>query len=1180
MRIHSLEIIGFKSFYERTTIVFHRGINAVVGPNGCGKSNIIDAVRWALGEQNPRRLRAEDMTDIISNGGETLKPLGMAQVSLTVTDMPESGFEEVRIKRRLYRSGESEYYINGAACRLKDISELFMDTGAGARAHTIIAQGRIEHLITAKPEDRRALIEEAGGIVKYKARRRETEAQIEATKENLGRVRDIANEAARRMQYLSRQAEEATRYAEISKRAEGLELSILRRRLVTLESSQSDLSREIEDGMIKSVALESQMRVADESLRDLEAKISPVRAQVEILSSEILAAASNLRLRESQKNSLRAEIAAMDEFIAKLDGEIHLLGEESERLVLERAQRVEALEQTKNLIYAEQIELAERERYVADAQSNFEEDRKSLEATRKAVFENLDSISSLKASALALDRESARIKLRVAGASGEVCELDAEMNKTAARIGEYRSAAEGLNARYALAKRSKSEAEATFKRLKTEREAKRGQAEILGKHLGERSSRLGALRRIESNYEWLPEGMRAFLLERKGQRVLGLLADFLIPQKGFERAVEAALGDRLRWVVVSRDEDAIEYLAALRGRSIGRGAFISIENLLSKGGWDGKFPGNGDEIIPLCQVVGAGGIDSAAVDAALAGIFIVPSLDEALRIRAAGWGGASFVTSGGDVLDAAGAISGGGAAKEGVFDRKSEIRELSHEVSALEKSLMDSAEDIKNNGGAISAVEGDLDASAKSLREIEIKDTALKRDIANLEDNLAKTARRRDILHFELEAAASEIERMDERLADARSGEIKAQGEKRGLEDKYKSLQDRVRALAEARRALEAEIAAAGQKSASLAEKQTSCLQSIRELEKRRAQIQEKISRERAERLRKSEMKTAALANLAAALAEIKSLAASVSERERALGIAKAEAERLCADTANIVPRRHSIAESLAAAEREINALQARRREAEIDAGHIRSSIQKLARPSPPPQNLSAIVADEYSHLSAEAAEAELIRLKAEIGKFGPVNLLAPEEYRELRERSDFLDAQTTDLVGAMSSLRKAMTRIDRESEKRFRDTFNAVNGKFAEVFSVLFSGGEAKLILTNPEDALLTGVDVMARPRGKRFQPLSLLSGGEKALSAIALVLSTCFVRAAPFLLLDEIDAPLDDANTSRFLDLLRVIAADSQIIIISHNKKSMQAVDSLLGITSATPGVSKVVSVELRGV
>src|SRR3990170_1266829 len=1105
MKIRSLELIGFKSFYEKTTIQFQDGINAIVGPNGCGKSNILDAIRWVLGEQNPRRLRAEGMEEVVSNGGETSKPLGMVEVSLELTDVSHKGYEEVVIKRRLFRSGESEYYINGTPCRLKDITEMFLDTGAGARAYSAVDQGKVEHLITAKPEEKRTLIEEAAGIVRYRVRRRETERKIESTKENLRRLKDIMDEINRQMGSLSRQARDAEEFKRLSEEARSLESRIIYSKLYKMEEEKNRLIQEKSELEEQVLSLSEQIKNKESIHENIEAKTNFVERKLEELGKEIYDLKSELQAKEALEELVRSEVSGIDEFIKRLEKEIELLLEESERVNIQINLKQKILGEVKADLSNKEHKLKRREEVLSEIKAGFTKNQTELEGTRTSLFEMLDKSSSLRGSALGYERELSELQSRRQRTNKEFGEVEIERKKTISRISELQGYVNANEERRIKVEERKEAIGLSLASLSVTQESKRNEIEGLSERFKEAQPRLNVLKQIETSYEWLPEGIRRFFLDK-----------------------------------------------------------------------------NGNGIAPLSDIVKVEGIDKDIIDNMLTNVFVVSSLREALNLKDEIEDGASFVTLGGDMLDSTGAISGG-LATEGVFERKREIEELTIDTQNLEAELSRISKEIESNQEEVEKLQLTLRDLENELIEIEIRGAEIKTDIANLQDNIAKTNMRYGVVEFDLKEIDSEILDRGGKLQVAQEAIKQVEDQKIFLEKKYAKLKEGAEKLEEGERHIEREITDLKVEIAALIEKEKGIDEDLGELGGRQNEIRERIELEAKEVEKKKQEKLNFIKTEEDAKRDVKSLLSLLGQKHEELLVKRNQKEELLLQIKTAIEDKQRLNEEIKGHEKKISSLDLRLNSLQIEIEHLRETIREtgssLTSHDDPNEALMSIDPENLKGIVKEGEETRLLKLKERIQKFGPVNLLAPDEYKSLEERFKFLSAQNEDLVNAISSLKKAMNKIDRESEKRFNATFEVLNKKFQEVFSRMFRGGEAKLVLTNNEDLLETGVDVMVRPKGKRFQSVSLLSGGEKALSAIALVLSACFIRPAPFLLFDEIDAPLDDANTSQVTDLLEEATKDSQIIIITHNKKTMKVARTLVGITSDGRSTSKVVSVELRG-
>ena len=1169
MKIKSLEITGFKSFYEKTRINFDIRLSAIVGPNGCGKSNVLDAIRWILGEQNPRQLRANVMEEVISNGSEFMRPLGMAEVSLVMEKVPSYNFEEVEIKRRVFRSGETEYYLNGVPCRLKDITDIFIDTGSGARAYSVIGQGRVDQMITAKPEEKRTLIEEVAGIRKYKIRRRETETRIKTTRENLSRVKDMANEVKRQMDTLSLQAKHAGEFRELSEEARKLEAGILGARIERIEKKKTLVTTE-KTSVEQSIAgseeetiqvinllkkLNNQSIVTDDNIRQFE--------------NEVFRTKTDLQSKISSQDLIKSEISSIERFIEKIESESALLQGERENLSAQTGIKGSALEEARHELDREKADIAVKESQLAEIKSGFAAIRTEHREIRDSLFRTLDEYSSLKGAALGYEKELKDLYTKKETIEKEYSEIELERKTAEEEVSRLELVLSDNEARRRSITEAKGGIEASLSSLREAQAARRSEYEQLLERLGESTSRLTVLNQIQANYEWLPEGIRNFILEHKGNGVLGTVSDFITVPEGYERAVEAVLGDRVKWILVEGNDRALSAVDSLREHSLGRGTFVSSGNGRSHAESNGR-PADSK---PLSEIVS---LDDrlSMIGRLLDSVYMVPSLGEGLRLQAETGGGASFVTAEGDYLHADGAISGG-TAQPGVLERKREIENLKGVIGGLENSEERMSAEIESAELEIGNLIEVIKVYESELVETGITDAETRKDILNHRNNIEKLEKRIHAIGQNIRNTDAETGEKLKLMDETRTKITALDSEKSVLEQRFGEVEVRIRNAEEEERAVEREIAEKKVRCASFLEKEKGLVEDLADLGKRIADIDARLEQEAGNIEEKKQEKLGFIEKDRYTVEEIGVISEAIKEHEEKLLAMKNERGALAEEIRVAAEKRESLNASLSELRLKNNSLELDLNGLQIEAENISDIIDR--------SNLSDLIraraeAGELAEINIQQEEARLRKLQAQIEKFGPVNLLAPEEYNKLEERYKFLDEQMEDLNQAISSLGKAISKIDKESEKRFSETFELMDQKFQQIFNRLFKGGEGKLVMTEPENLLESGVEVMVRPRGKKFQSITLLSGGEKALSAIALIIAACLIKPAPFLLFDEIDAPLDDRNTSYFIELVKEIDNNSQVILITHNKKTMQEVNSLIGITSNRSGTSTVVSVNLN--
>jgi len=1171
MNIKSLELIGFKSFYNKSLIEFHNGINGVVGPNGCGKSNIIDAIRWVLGEQNSRLLRADgSMEELISNGSENVKPLGMAQVTMVVENVPDSGFDEISIQRRLYRSGESEYYISGVRCRLKDIREMFLDTGVGSRAYSIIGQGKVEEFITAKPEDKRQLIEEVAGIVKYKTRRKETLNRLETTKENLSRILDMKSEVSRQMNNLSRQAENAEKYREMSDEARVLELKILFSKEKDLNTKITEMSGKKSE-LANEISRYLNIRKQKSGIADKhESQNTTLEQKISAIEDELFRLKSDLNNKSSFRNYANKEIANIDIYVEKLANEIESLRKDKEGIfniieikksdhknIEEDISFLESKIQNKN----EQLQQVKNEVF---------ENRQTLQNTRKDLFDTINKHSNARESLFALNKELEELSLRKERTCEEKNELEEENSSLSQQKKDLENKIEHIRSNKKVLDDKADTEKNKLSETRTKFENEYNELSELKEDFSQYKSRIEALRQIQSNYEWLPETTRDFLMKSKGNGILGVITDFISAPKNYEKALEAALAEKLNWVVVTESNEAVKAVETLRQSSMGRGTFIPLSCTHNSR----KFSKNGTNTSMINELVEVEGIDKEIVDSILNGIFVATDLNEAFELQKHLSNEASFVTLDGDHLDSTGAISGG-FTSGGVFERKTEISELESSLDKCKSNISQLSSKSEETKNVISEYETRLEEIEKDSRSRDIELIELNKDLSNLVQSLNRNTNRINYLDEEIKRISHQIEEKNNSSESFQSKASELEKKKDHLNSKCSEYENMITEIERKENELENELSSLKIDNASVIEKKRSVEYEIKDQENRGAKIEDKINSEWEEIESKKKEKFELHNSIEDTGSEITGINKSIEEKQNLLTQIREQKEN---EREELKKNRSEVTQL----DETIGNLREKNSQLEVKLNSLRMEYQYVIEQKEKISEESNIERKEKSEIEEDFdiknAEEKLSSLKKKIERFGPVNLLAPEEYKNLEERHTFLQEQTDDLENAMASLKKAVNKLDRESVTRFEEAFEIINKKFREILSRLFTGGEGKLVIIDPEDILQTGIEVMVKPRGKRYQSINLLSGGEKALSAIALIISACFVKPVPFMILDEIDAPLDEANTARFTELVKEIANESQVIVITHNKVTMQTVDNLIGVTSDRSVTSKIVSVDMH--
>jgi chromosome segregation protein len=1178
MRLERVEIVGFKSFCDKQELSFQGGVTGIVGPNGCGKSNISDAISWVLGEQSAKSLRGASMEDVIFNGSQSRQPTGMAEVNLKVSGLngnSPDGSPECVVTRRLYRNGESEYLMNGHVCRLRDVHELFMDTGLGSKAYSIIEQGKIGLILSSKPADRRALIEEAAGITKYKARRRQTQLKLEAAQQNLLRVNDIVHEVEKQLESLKRQASKARRYRAVRDEMQAVERVLYGRRFVDLRA-QSDalaerLAAEAQREQAAAIALQSeeaQMEVRRTALYEEEARLEEIRARL----SELTLAVDRHQGRsgycreqiletEGRAAHARAEAEELRARVGPLADHLDTRRSEEARLRLERIaaeDEAQAAESAQADSAARQAS-AEREQDAArDAQVDLMGRIAALQNARESTSGSASRASAdllkLAAETDEMEREKTRAESLHAGARARAAEAEALRESLAG--GREQALARGTAARAEAGARA--------------REAEAHQSERDGL-----SGRRASLEEMVATHSAFDEGVRALLAGPEGIEVLGVVADAVETDSTYERAVEAFLGDRLQAVLTPDTAHALRGIRHLQDSGAGRGAFLPLASARTRADCASLRDVARQETLTrglLSDLYRVTGPHAAPIRAALPDALVVETLEGALAIVSR-HGPVPCVTLAGETLR--GSIVEGGRGVKGLLAPRREIREVSVRQEEVERLLREARERGQEAGARAEAAVADARALEERIHAAEKELVALRHDLATAEEEMARLRRKEAVLDAERSQAEQEKGAAAVRLAEL---ELALAGAERDRDEGSLRLAGVTAAVAEARAASEAAQARSSEARstvAALRERATATEAECRRLEQDHRDLQDRIAAAE----RRAEEMDGRREELRAEMAEEeRSLAAALGARARVSGESTVAEDRM-RDVRNELEGREA---SLKERRRERDMLRDALGELEVGQARTGSDLDHLGRECHQAVGMmaaeaAALLTDEDRAKEISGLEVQVQELRERLDRMGPVNVLAVEQSQELEERSQFLTAQRQDLLDSIAELDQAIKKIDRASRERFQEAFQVINQHFGEIFRQLFGGGTAGLTLLDEDDLLESGIDVMAQPPGKRLQNVMLLSGGEKALTAIALLFAIFQYKPSPFCILDEVDAPLDDANIGRFVRMLDGLKEQTQFVLITHSRKTMEIADQLYGVTMEEPGVSKLVSVRL---
>lgn len=1205
MRLKRLDITGFKSFMERSVFTFDDGITGVVGPNGCGKSNVVDAIRWAMGEQSAKNLRGSGMSDVIFNGSESKSALSMAEVALTFrleeTDSlaPQyAGFPEVTVTRRLFRNGDSEYRINNTQCRLLDVTELFLGTGVGTRAYSIIEQGRVGLIVSSKPEDRRSFIEEAAGITKYKSRRKVAERRLESTEQNLLRVADLVSELKKQTDSLQRQVKKAEKYRGLKAEIREIELRSAARRFERLTSDRKAIEERLEtlgaeerESVERLGALESRVLERREALDAESTQLESLQHALHALETEVQRDSQNVAHWKVEADSVRRRLEEASLELESLESKKQALETEANAREAESEQLAALAEEDGIKVRAGETELERLQAQQSELSARLERERSALLDLTRSLAQHETKLTDLARRREELEARRTRCREEAERHRAEEAVLEGTRTEVAERVSSTRQAAQELAERKGAEELALSQTRQAF----TENEIRVISAR---EGLGDKRTRLQLLEELQRNYEGFDRGVRAVMRraaeadsELEGDtaapRVQGLVADVVSTTPQYEKAIEAVLGERLQSVIVEDRTAALELIQYLKATSEGRSSFLALDRVTARSA-------NGPSVSPDLS---RPGILAAAraevrcderfmpvVEALLGDVVIAADLSSAKAYAESEGAGFTLVTLEGEVLRPDGVVVGGmleGPAV-GALQKKREVAELNEEVARAEALYNEAITRHYELQKQMGHSEGVLKGLAKNQHAEELSLASQEKDLHQAGEDLSRLRHRLEALTREEESFGQQLSALDLEEEGLRGEVTYAQADRDGRDEKVREATTEWEALKGKVETIRAELTALRVKVAADAQRTESIRKEVAGLREQRQEAEARVVR--LQQLREE------------GAAEVERLVEKVREAEERVQVST---QRLAAEAETLKARRQSHGQETAQIKdeetrlRELRAhldslggglseLSLRERELSLELNHLVEAIRERHQ-----TELSELVAAHSADVEAtgdagEGAEPEetgrLQELRASLERLGEINLTAADEYAELAQRYEFLSAQKEDLEGALQRLKSAIVQIDQTSRERFSQTFEIVNAKFQQLFPRLFGGGRAELRLTEEGPGVEAGVEIVVQPPGKKMQSVNLLSGGEKALTAVSMIFAIFLIKPTPFCLLDEVDAPLDEANVGRYNEIVKEMSARSQFILITHNKRTMEVADALYGVTMEEPGVSKLVSVRLK--
>jgi len=1225
MYLKNLTVLGFKSFADKTALNFQPGVTAIVGPNGCGKSNVSDAIRWVLGEQSAKALRGGEMADVIFTGTDSRKPMGMAEVSLTLGDMDqehlraagiEVSYNEVTVTRRIFRDGNSEYFINRTPCRLKDIQQLFMGTGVGRTSYSILAQGHITQILSSKPEDRRMIFEEAAGITKYKSQKREALRKLEYTDQNLLRLADLIREVKRQIGSLQRQAGKARRYKQISQELQHLDTQLARHRFDVLQVEIADrqaaaekLRGEIETGSADVLRCEDEIRQLRERLTELEHETAAQQQRGLELKGEADRHESRIQFNEERLRELAAQNARALADITQGEERCHAATAELQTVK-------DRLAASENALQQHRLTLEQKQSALTTVESDLRRRQDDLRRMQADAFAAAQDLTRIRNEITALDLQKQGNSIRIEKLSAEKLQLEEERTRLESRLQEFTQSVE-LEKLNAQTKRgSVEQRQNRLRELQTELQASSAEQDRYLQAQAEKRSRLHVLEQLEGSHEGFSAGTQAAL--RQSRTVIGSLADRIRVPDAYVVAIENALGHHLQLVLTEQPESAQEILADLTANKAGRASVAALAMPFDSKqlSFEGDMaPGSGlaalqnglqkGEVIHALSVVEAEPTVERLVKALLGRTFIASDLATATAQAQNGHAGCDFVTLTGDLLSRHGIYTGGYLNGHGnpkgpasILGRKNQISELHGELTEVQLRVAE----MSRRRGALLGEQTELQASLQQaqteLREQEVAIATREGEFNALQNSNRLLQQKIETVVFEIQSlAAQEQEGRQKRDAlAAQLGELEIR--ERADQEAVASLTAELENLRQQRDAATAALteskvalAAEEQLLASFRQQQQALESRIHELtqavEQRRNEVSSFIGRkEQAEsEIQDSQAQIGRLqhereqvnARIAELVARKSAQESDVSAREEALRGQRQQLTRL-------QEQRGALDVELAQKNMAVQNLRDRvQQKYHVNLDDVRSECITITLADEGAAAKVHVMTPEEMAASGVATDWNAVQQQTEalqqrLDEIGPVNLVAIEEYEETEQRHQFLTKQNDDLVSAKAQLLEVINRINVQTRQMFTETFEKIRDNFRQMFTEVFGGGKADLILQDQNDVLESGIEIMARPPGKQLQSISLLSGGEQTMTAVSLLFSIYQVKPSPFCVLDELDAPLDESNINRFVRVLQRFIGHSQFIVITHNKRTIGMAGVLYGVTMEERGVSKIVSVKFH--
>ncbi|MFD1336080.1 chromosome segregation protein SMC [Oceanobacillus iheyensis] len=1180
MYLKRLESKGFKSFAERIGVDFVSGVTAVVGPNGSGKSNITDAIRWVLGEQSAKSLRGSKMEDIIFQGSETRKALNVAEVTLVLDNQDQRvplDYEEVSVTRRVYRSGESEFYINKQPCRLKDIIDLFMDSGLGREAFSIISQGKVEEILSSKAEERRTIFEEAAGVLKYKQRKKKAEYKLAETQENLNRVEDIIYEIEQQIDPLKEQAERANRYQQLHGQLRDTEVALLITEIERIHKEWQVVLQDLEVEKDNQAKQQQQVKSVENRLFEQKQVSSTIDESLEKLQSTLLQATEQLEKYEGRKQLL--------------DERSKHLGENREKLIQQLQEIDQQIEVLANDLKTEQSNLADIQQSKKQTKDKVEILREKLSTSQEKIA---DQIEDLKSEYIDLLNQQAAKRNELQSVTQQTEQIDQKSEHQSSKFKDLVTKREQFQSEKEDAEKTLNAIDAELKakenelmNVKVELQSERGNFEDAQsklyqgyQYIEKLKSKKEMLEEMKEDYQGFFHGVKSILKAREDKKLQGIegaVIELMEVPKEYVTAMETVLGGQAQHIVVTDDQAARKSIGWLKQTNNGRATFLplaSIQERFISNEWLAKISTQEGFVGIAANLIKVDDKYKKVLNHLMGHVIIAKTLKDANEIAKQVQRRYRIVTLEGDVVNPGGSMSGGAQKKsnQSLFTREKDLQEISDRLEEFQHKALQFEHTVKKRKELIQELEfklseGDKDKSklqerlqsqTNILNELEIKLTSVNdnlsiydmdkqqyaQDVDRLSTRKNQLTNELDTIKQQLEKIQSEIDKLTEEESLWKENREKLQDEYHHLQVQLAEQEERLKHQQLKTKELQNQYAEAIERKDDQVAELTN-LDEIHDSEESEEQIDEIIEANRK------------------------------SKQEASTEIAEQREKRM-----QQVHYLDQLDEQLKKENHQLEEINERKQQAEVKSNRLDVELEnRLSQLEKEYTTTYERACEEFDKVeNIQESQVEVDRLKADIERLGTVNLGAIEEFERISERYNFLSEQKNDLVEGKQTLYSVISEMDTEMKNRFEETFNKIKEEFATVFTHLFGGGYAELKLTDPTNLLETGIDIIAQPPGKKLQHLGLLSGGERALTAIALLFAILRVRPVPFCILDEVEAALDEANVARFAKYVKQYSNETQFIVITHRKGTMEEADVLYGVTMQESGVSRLVSVRLE--